>query len=284
MRKSSEFEWTGERLTTGKDNEIVIHHLHRYAIALDLVKNKIVLDIASGEGYGGNLLSKNAKNVIGVDIDTTVIEFAKSKYKKYNLEFKVGSADKIPVESNSIDVVVSFETIEHHDKHDEMFEEIIRVLKPDGILIMSSPDKLNYRDIPKFYNPFHIKELYREEFKQLIEKHFKNATIYYQSVVYGSLIVPENGLGKNFSEFEGDFEKINSHSTIKTPVYNLCIASNGSLSETLNYNFSFFNAQNMLTTILGKENEIYNSKTYKAGKIISFPLRMVRKLFARPNI
>ncbi len=281
MKNSSEFEWTGERLTTGKNNEIVIHHLHRYAIALDLVKNKVVLDIASGEGYGSNLLATNAKTVIGVDIHATVIEFAKSKYKKPNLEFKTGSADKMPIENNSVDVVVSFETIEHHDKHEEMFEEIKRVLKPDGILIMSSPDKLNYRDIPKFYNPFHIKELYREEFKQLVEKHFKNVTIYYQNVLYGSLIVPENGLGKNFSEFEGDFEKISNHSTIKNPVYNLCIASNSSVNETPHYNFSFFNAQSMLTTILGKESEIYNSKTYKAGKIITFPLRLVRKLFGR---
>ena len=172
MLKSDEFEWTGERLTTGKSNEIVIHHLHRYAIALDLVKDKVVLDIASGEGYGSSLLANEAKKVIGVDIEAKVIEFAKAKYKKANLAFKIGRADQMPVDDNSIDVVVSFETIEHHDKHEEMFLEIKRVLKPDGVLIMSSPDKLNYRDIPKFYNPFHIKELYREEFKQLVEKYF----------------------------------------------------------------------------------------------------------------
>lgn len=278
MRKSDEFEWTGERLTTGKSNEIVIHHLHRYAIALALVKDKVVLDIASGEGYGSSLLANEAKKVIGVDIEEKVIEFAKAKYKKANLEFKIGSADKMPVADNSIDVVVSFETIEHHDKHEEMFLEIKRVLKPDGVLIMSSPDKLNYRDIPKLYNPFHIKELYREEFKDLVEKHFTDVKIFYQSVLYGSLIIPETGMGNNFKEFEGDFDNINEHSSIKTPVYNLCIASNTSLEKKINYDFSFFNAHALLASILGKESEIYNSKTYKAGKIVTFPIRMFRKL------
>lgn len=279
MAESNEFEWTGERLTTGKSNEIVIHHLHRYAIALDFVKDKIVLDIASGEGYGSNLMASVAKSVIGADIDEAVVKFAQLKYVKSNLEFRVGSADKMPVENNSIDVVVSFETLEHHDKHEEMFSEIKRVLKKDGVLIMSSPDKLNYTDRPKFNNPFHVKELYREEFKELVEKHFENVRIYYQSVVFGSLVVPENGLGADFREFEGGFQKINKYLSINMPVYNICIASNDKLEDVTRYDFSFFNAQDILNQILKKEEEIYNSKTYRVGKLFTFPLRIYRKVF-----
>lgn len=279
MNESKEFEWTGERLTTGKSSEIVIHHLHRYAIAMDLVKEKVVLDIASGEGYGSNLMASVAKSVIGADIDEEVVKFAQLKYIKPNLEYRVGGADKMPVENNSIDVVVSFETLEHHDKHEEMFIEIKRVLKKDGLLIMSSPDKLNYTDIPKFNNPFHVKELYREEFKQLVEKYFMNVKIYYQSVVFGSLIVPENGIGINFNEFEGGFQVISGHSSIKSPVYNICLASNIKFDDALKYDFSFFNAQDILTQILKKEEEIYNSKTYRVGKLFTFPLRVYRKLF-----
>lgn len=281
MKESNEFEWTGERLTTNKDSEIVVHHLHRYAIAIDLVKDKVVLDIASGEGYGSNLLALSAKKVIGSDIDEKVIKFATSKYNKPNLEFRVGNADKMPVEDNSIDVVVSFETLEHHDKHEEMFSEIKRVLKPNGILIMSSPDKLNYTDIPKFNNPFHVKELYREEFKKLVQSNFKFLTFYYQSMLYGSLIVEEKGIGNGFKEFEGNFSGIKKNESLKKPVYNLCIASNVEIDNFEKYNFSFFNAEDLLHRILSKESEIYNSKTYKIGMLIAFPLRAIRKIISK---
>lgn len=89
---------------------------------------------------------------------------AKEKYKAHNLEYKVGQADKIPYKSNFFDVVVSFETLEHHDKHIEMMEEIKIVLKQGGICIISTPDKLVYSDKKNYQNPFHVKELYKEDF------------------------------------------------------------------------------------------------------------------------
>src|SRR5205085_7058452 len=98
---------------------------------------------------------------IGVDIDEVSVNHAAKKYAASNLEFKTGAVEKIPVESTSIDVVVSFETIEHHDKHEEMMQEIKRILKEDGLLIISTPDKKYYADIPAHQNPFHIKELYK---------------------------------------------------------------------------------------------------------------------------
>ncbi|RZL59690.1 MAG: class I SAM-dependent methyltransferase, partial [Pedobacter sp.] len=175
--KKNKKNWTGERLETYIHNETMVEHLHRYAFALEFVNNKIVLDIASGEGYGSNILSKNAKKVFGVDVDFPTIEAAKSKYKSSNLKFIQGSADKIPLADNLVDVVVSFETIEHHDKHLEMIQEVKRVLKPDGMLIISSPDKRYYTDEPNTKNPFHVKELYENEFKALINSYF-NYTLY----------------------------------------------------------------------------------------------------------
>ena len=74
-------------------------------MAIDLAKDKIVLDIACGEGYGCNLLAKVGKSVIGVDISSETIQEAQNKYVKDNIEFKVGSADKIPCEDNFFDFV-----------------------------------------------------------------------------------------------------------------------------------------------------------------------------------
>ncbi len=134
-------KWTGERLETFVLNETTVEHLHRYGIVMPFIEDKTVLDIACGEGYGSKLLSSKALKVIGVDIDLETIEKASKKYGSSNLTFIQGSADKIPVKDGSIDTVVSFETIEHHDKHNEMMNEIKRVLKPGGILIISSPEK-----------------------------------------------------------------------------------------------------------------------------------------------
>src|SRR5687768_490230 len=130
---------TGERMVTSIFNYVAIDHLHRYAVAAQLAKDKDVLDIASGEGYGSNLLSKLSKSVIGVDISSEAVLHAKEKYTNINLEFKEGAADKIPLQDCSVDMVVSFETIEHHDLHDKMLQEIKRVLRPEGMVIISSP-------------------------------------------------------------------------------------------------------------------------------------------------
>ncbi|MDP3028250.1 MAG: methyltransferase domain-containing protein [Deltaproteobacteria bacterium] len=183
---------TGERYLPEMSGPIVLEHVHRYQLAQGLCDGKTVLDIASGEGYGSAMLASVAKSVIGVDISPEAVRHATEKYASNNLEFRTGSCDSIPVHDASVDVVVSFETIEHHDRHEEMFREIKRVLRPDGILIISSPDKHEYSDVPKYNNPYHVKELYREEFIGLIGKNFKHFALYGQRVVYGSGIFLEN--------------------------------------------------------------------------------------------
>ncbi|MDB4926964.1 bifunctional 2-polyprenyl-6-hydroxyphenol methylase/3-demethylubiquinol 3-O-methyltransferase UbiG [Mucilaginibacter sp.] len=217
MKKS----WSGERLETFVFNSITIEHLHRYGIVLSYIENKIVLDIACGEGYGSNLLSSKATQVIGVDIDLDTIEEARKKYNASNLTFILGSTDKIPVKNSYVDVVISFETIEHHDKHEEMMNEIKRVLKPDGILIISSPEKTG--EISS--NPFHIKELSKKEFTNLIGKYFKYHKIYSQKIVHGSLITSEKGNNTTFEYQSGDFEKITTYKEMPNNVYNICIAN-----------------------------------------------------------
>src|SRR4030095_11468436 len=141
-----QMKWTGERLEPFVFNEATVEHLHRYAIARDYIKDKTVLDIACGEGYGAVLLSQEAKFVSGVDGDNETILKAKGKYKAKNLEFRMGKAEDIPFKDAEFDVVTCFETLEHATEHQKIISEFKRVLKPDGLLILSTPDKKNYSD------------------------------------------------------------------------------------------------------------------------------------------
>lgn len=268
--------WTGERLETFVNNRIAIEHIHRYALAKNYIENKIVLDIACGEGYGSNLMSEKASFVYGVDIDLETISKASCKYKKNNIKFLKGSTSDIPLEENSIDIVVSFETLEHHDKHDEMMVEIKRVLKPNGILIISSPDKLYYSDFRNYNNIFHKKELYKDEFINLLREYFKNILLLSQIHINGvSLIL--NEINQNaLSLFSGNFNQINNKE--KLPMFLIAIVSDDNFEKSA---ISIFDGLEMNN--LTKKNEITkvkNSITFKVGKFILFPFRVLKKIFS----
>ena len=156
-----------------------------------LAHRKRVLDIACGEGYGSNLLAAAGAEVIGIDIAPDVIAHAKRAYPRQNLIFREGSCLNIPMDDKSIDLVVSFETIEHLDDHEQFLREIKRVLSDSGALIISSPDKREYTDRIDNKNRFHKLELNHEDFYSLLKKHFKNCRIAKQRLVVGSWIAPD---------------------------------------------------------------------------------------------
>ena len=192
----TELDSNGERFMPEQQGEIRYEHLHRYRLSQPLVKDKAVLDVACGEGYGAALLSHSAASVLGIDIDERIIRHATERYGGYqNLEFRIGSCSVIPLPDASVDVITSFETIEHHDRHQEMMLELKRVLRPDGILIISSPNRPVYSEQSGFNNPFHVKELDYQEFEVLLKQHFKHIAVYGQRLATGSLVFPLNGAG-----------------------------------------------------------------------------------------
>ncbi|MEM7054941.1 MAG: class I SAM-dependent methyltransferase [Pseudomonadota bacterium] len=128
-------EFTGERFTPECVREIFYEHWHRYAWAAPLVNKLHVLDAACGEGYGSHLLAQYAAQVDGVDIDTSAVEHANSRYARDGLSFHQASALELTFPDHYFDCVVSFETLEHLIEHDELLTEFRRVLKPDGFLV-----------------------------------------------------------------------------------------------------------------------------------------------------
>jgi len=182
----------GERFLPDRmSGDIELEHRHRYLLAAELTAGKEVLDIASGEGYGSAMLARAARRVTGVDISPAAVDHARRKYERDNLRFAHGSCAAIPLPDRAVDVVVSFETIEHHTEHEQMLREIRRVLRPNGLVVISSPDKAEYSDKPGYRNPFHVKELYKEEFRALLAAHFRHVRLLGQRVMRGSLIAHE---------------------------------------------------------------------------------------------
>ena len=185
-------EPTGERyLPWLEEASIGYEHVHRYAYATQFVQNKRVLDLACGEGYGSYLLAKTAKSVAGIDIDNNTIKHARNKYIKQNLEFRVGSITEVPIGGESIfDVAVCFEALEHIEDHQKLLSEVKRLLTPEGVFIVSTPNKTVYSDEPQYNNPFHVHELYFDEFRELLEKYFKNVKFLGQRIYCNSNIWP----------------------------------------------------------------------------------------------
>lgn len=197
--------FTGERVIDNgtTPNNIIEHHLARYNFAKKFVKNKTVLDIACGTGYGTfELASSTVKQIIGADISKEAILYAKENYKQNNLSFIEMNCKKINLKNNSVDVVVSFETIEHIKEFKEFLLEVSRILKKGGIFICSSPNKkITSPYTKKPLNKYHIKEFYISELKIEINKFLSSKE------VYGQFFLKDN-LKFRIKKFIGTFEPI----------------------------------------------------------------------------
>ncbi|WNR43876.1 methyltransferase domain-containing protein [Paenibacillus roseipurpureus] len=184
---SKNLENTGERFIPGLFDMLTSdEHWQRYISVSAFVENKVVLDIASGEGYGSNYIAQTANKVFGVDISEEAIEHAQQKYNRENLCFSVGSVDKLGFEKDFFDTIVSFETIEHvgQDVQEKFLTEVKRVLKQDGVFIVSCPNKAIASDLAfdlwGYSNEFHLKEYYLDEFKEFLSNYFENVQFLYQ--------------------------------------------------------------------------------------------------------
>jgi len=191
---------TGERLIPKDDREKLMYgeHIIRYELSKKLMKNKVVLDIASGTGYGTQVLSTVAKKVYGVDISKEAIDYAKKHYSSQNLSFLQGSADKIPFDDEVFEVVNSFETIEHIPTYKEFIKEAKRVLKKNGVFIVSTPNKKEFIQNAHY----HVHEFFEKEFTDLLKRSFKNVEIYYQDTFKGSSVHSASAFGKTWQKEE----------------------------------------------------------------------------------
>jgi len=178
-------EFTGERLIPDKEKllDLYYEHFARYLYATEFVEDRVVLDLGCGCGYGTyELAEAGAKLAVGIDNSAEAIDYARGRYEHENSTFAVADALALPFADDSFGAVVCMEVLEHLEDQKRLLSEVARVLGDEGILFISTPNpnrpSISDEEKP---NPFHVREVELEEFKDLLSKHFKNVEMLYQA-------------------------------------------------------------------------------------------------------
>ncbi len=146
-----------------------------YALALKYCKNKRVLEIGSGSGYGADRIASIAKEVIAIDKDKISIDKCKNKFKNENLKFLNTSIEEY-YPKEKVDLVISFQVLEHiSPKKVKLYlNKISLALNKNGVCIISTP---NSKTSSYNENPYHYKEYTAMELKDLLSSYFKTVII-----------------------------------------------------------------------------------------------------------
>lgn len=164
-----ELPLTGERTVPGLAEENYWFRRHEvvYRRLADRCEHRDVLEAGCGEGYGAELIAGVATRVIAVDYDAATVAHVRARYPR--VDARHGNLAELPLPDASVDVVVNFQVIEHLWDQDQFVAECRRVLRPGGLLLMSTPNRITFspgRDTP--LNPFHTRELDAAELAQLL--------------------------------------------------------------------------------------------------------------------
>jgi len=153
-------------------------HLDRYRFAAPRVKGRLVLDCACGTGYGVRILREvgYAAHVVGADIDQNAIKYAQNTHHPSSTVFICSSGVQLPLPDGYVEVVTSFETLEHVMDDEGLLNEFHRVLSPNGHLIISTPNQWPLRN-----SPYHVREYNRESFVAVLEPRFDCLALFNQN-------------------------------------------------------------------------------------------------------
>jgi len=180
-------EFTYERMIPGQYPALIENeHMTRYRFATQFVAGKQVADIACGTGYGTQLLAKaGAQSVRGVDLSEEAVKFSRENYSAPNVTFTAASAEKLtPIQDREFDLVVSFETIEHLPNVEAYLDEMVRILRPGGRFLVSTPDRRIASNLHCFRgrpsNSHHVREYTERELLDLLATRFEIEACYGQ--------------------------------------------------------------------------------------------------------
>lgn len=198
-------QFTGERLIPmlNKGKTFYYEHLCRYLFASCLVKNQSVLDAGCGVGYGSFLFSKaGAKKVVGIDISSEAIEYARVMYESSVVKFHTQDVEKISQTIGQFERVVAFEVIEHLNDQNAFLNGVKTVLSKNGVALFSTPNKERYLE----KNKFHVHELTIKQFHVLLKKHFRYVEVFDQSFYFTNMLRPYISMSEKHKVLDTPYE------------------------------------------------------------------------------
>ena len=119
----------------------------RARASIQMVEGEVVLDVGCGAGSFAYHIASKVSKVVAIDILESSIEIAKDFFSLPNIEFIAGDLFQLDFPDNSFDCILFLETIEHVDNPVKFLNEFHRILKPNGCLIISTPNALSYSNI-----------------------------------------------------------------------------------------------------------------------------------------
>jgi SAM-dependent methyltransferase len=168
-------ELTGERTLPDvpEENYWYRRHVAVYEWIAERCQGLRVVDLASGEGYGSDLLAQRAAEVIGVDANPEAFEHARARYRRPNLSFERGLVEDF---DQQMDAVLFLQTIEHIHEPDRLLERIARIVP---VAYISTPNRLTLAPpgAEKSDNPWHLREYDQAEYRELLEPHFRSVEL-----------------------------------------------------------------------------------------------------------
>jgi SAM-dependent methyltransferase len=170
----------------------------RYLLARSWLAGSQIIDLGCGSGHGSALLARDRRRtVVGLDVAPGPVAAASRLWRQPNLTFRVGDALNLSFAAGSVDSVIAFESIEHVSDPTRFLDEIRRVLRPRGRLLLSTPDRRYYSPgagVGESHNPFHPSEMTRPELIDLLSQRFRILAEYGQEPVSAGAALARRGL------------------------------------------------------------------------------------------